>query len=77
VGVVDAGEGVQQGLELGESGGLVRLRAEPLLEGLLEAFDLALGLGVVRLAVLLGDAQAAQFGFQGRCGRLCRRRTGW
>jgi hypothetical protein len=59
--VVDAGEGVQQGLELGRGGGLVRLCAEPVLHGLLESFNLALGLGVVRLAVLLGDAEAAQF----------------
>ena len=64
-GVVDAGEGVQQGLELGEGGGLVRLGAEPVLHGLLEALDLALGLGVVRLAVLLLDAEAAQLVLEG------------
>ena len=58
--VVDAGEGVQQGLELREGGRLGGLGAEPVLEGLLESFDFPLGLGVVRLAVLLGDAQAAQ-----------------
>ena len=38
-----------------------RLRAEPLLEGLLEPFDLARGLRVVRLAVLLRDAPLAEF----------------
>ena len=65
VGVVDAGEGVQQGLEPGEGGGLVRLGAEPVLHRLLEAFDLALGQGVVRLAVFLLDAEAAQFVLEG------------
>ena len=63
-GVVDAGEGVEQGLELGEGGGLAGLGAEPVLQGLLEPLGRALGLGVVRLAVLLGDAEAAQFVFQ-------------
>jgi hypothetical protein len=58
--VVDACEDVELGLELGEGGGLAGLGAEPLLHGLLEAFRLALGLGVVRLAVLLLDAKAAQ-----------------
>jgi len=43
-GVVDAGEGVEEGLELAGSGGLDRLGAEPFLEGLLESFDFALGL---------------------------------
>jgi hypothetical protein len=64
-GVVDAGEGVEQVLELGEGDGLAGLGAEPVLHGLLEAFDLALGLGVVRLAVLLLDAQAAKLVLQG------------
>jgi hypothetical protein len=41
------------------------LGAEPVLHGLLEPFDFPLGLGVVRFPVLLGDAEAAQFGFQG------------
>jgi hypothetical protein len=63
--VVLVGEGVQELLELGEGGGLGRLGAEPFLEGLLESLDLALGLGVVRLAVLLGDPEAAELGFQG------------
>jgi len=31
--VVDAGEGVQEGLELGDGGGLGGLGAEPVLEG--------------------------------------------
>src|SRR5262249_40278147 len=42
-GVVDGGERVQQGLELAEGGGLPRLGAEPVLECLLESFDLPLG----------------------------------
>ena len=56
---------VEEGLELGEGGGLEGLGAEPLLQGLLEPLDFALGLRVVRLAVLLPDAQAAQFGLEG------------
>jgi len=43
--VVVAGEGVEEGLELGEVGGLGALGGEPLLEGLLESFDFALSLG--------------------------------
>jgi hypothetical protein len=39
LGVVDAGEGVEQGLELGEGGGLSGLGAEPILHGLLEALS--------------------------------------
>jgi hypothetical protein len=65
LGVVVAGEGVEEGLELGEAGGLGCLGGEPVLEGLPESFDFALSLGVIRLAVLLGDAQAAQFVFEG------------
>ena len=41
--------------------GLVGLGAEPVLQGLLEPFDLAAGGGVVRAGVLLHDAEAAQF----------------
>ena len=54
-GVVDLDELIGQGLQLGEGGGLSGLGAESFLEGLLESFDLALGLRVVRLAVLLRD----------------------
>jgi hypothetical protein len=60
LGVVDAGEGVQELLEFGEGGGLGRLGGQPFLQGLPEPLDLALGLGVVRAAVLLIDAEAAQ-----------------
>jgi hypothetical protein len=63
--VVVAGEGVQEGLEGGEISGLGGLGAQPLLQCLLEPFHLALGLGVVRLAVLLLDAQAAQLVLEG------------
>jgi hypothetical protein len=62
--VVDHGEPVEEYLELGEGGGLGVLGGEPVLEGLLEPLDFALGLGVVRLAVFLGDAQSAQFVFE-------------
>jgi len=43
--VVLVPEGVELGLELGDGGRLVRLGGEPLLLGLVEAFDLAAGLG--------------------------------
>jgi hypothetical protein len=58
--VVVAGEGVQQGLQVGEGGGLGVLGGQPFLQGLPEPLHFALGLGVVRLPVLLRDAQAAQ-----------------
>jgi hypothetical protein len=48
--VVDAGEGVQLGLQLGHGGGGGGLRGEPALQGLVEAFDLALGLGMAGMA---------------------------
>ena len=67
--VVGGDEAVEQGLELGDGGRLDRLGGQPFLEGLLEAFDLAAGGRVVRAGVLLGDAQAAQFGSRSRCGR--------
>jgi hypothetical protein len=59
--IVDGGERAEEGLELAEGGGLGCLGGEPALECLLEPFHLALGLRVVRLAVLLGDPEAAQF----------------
>jgi len=46
--VVLVGEGVEQGLQLGQGGGLGGLGAEPLFEGLLEPFDFAAGARVVR-----------------------------
>ena len=62
--VVVVDEGVEQGLELGDGGGLVGLGAQPFLQGLLEPFDLAAGGGVVGAGVLLGDAEAAEFGLE-------------
>ena len=64
-GVVDDGEGVEEGFGARAGCGLVGLGAEPVLHGLLEPFHFPLGLGVVRLAVLLFHAEAAQLGFQG------------
>ena len=58
-GVVLAAEPVQEGLQLGDGGGLVGLGAEPVLHGLLEAFDLPAGGGVVRAGVLLHDVESA------------------
>jgi hypothetical protein len=56
--VVDLGEGVEQGLQVGDRLRLVGLGPEPFLEGLLEAFDFAAGGGVVGSAVLLDDVEA-------------------
>nr|WP_240978246.1 hypothetical protein [Knoellia sp. DB2414S] len=61
-GVVGLDEGVDEGLQLRGGGGLGGLCGEPLLEGLLEAFDLAAGGGVVGSGVLLSDVESAQFG---------------
>ena len=47
--VVDVGEGVQLGLQFGDGGG-GWLRGQPALLGLVEAFDLALGLGMAGMA---------------------------
>ena len=63
LGVVDDGEVVQQGLHCGDSGG-AGSRRQPAFEGLVEAFDFALGLGVFGVAVFLGDAQAGQQTFE-------------
>ena len=57
--VVVVDEGVEQGLQLGDGGRLVGLGAEPFFQGLLEAFDFALGVWMVGLAVLLGDVEFA------------------
>jgi hypothetical protein len=56
--VVDALEAVELGLPLGEGGG--GLSGEPAFQGLVEAFDLALGLGMAGMAVLLGDAEVGE-----------------
>jgi hypothetical protein len=63
--VVLVDERVGQGLQLGDGAGLDGLSAEPLLQGLLEPFDLAAGRGVVGSGVLLHDAQAAELDLQG------------
>ena len=57
--VVDRGELIEEGLQLRERGGLLGLGAEPLLQGLLEPFDLPAGGGVVRATVLLLDVEGA------------------
>jgi hypothetical protein len=58
--VVVGGQGVELGLQFGD-GGRGGLGGQPFLERLLEPLDLALGLRVVRLAVLLVDSEAAEF----------------
>ena len=58
-GVVVLGPGVEQGLQVGE-GGCGWSACEPLLEGLLDAFDLAAGLGVAGSGVLLRDVESFQ-----------------
>jgi hypothetical protein len=62
--VVDGGERLEQGLQLDQGAGLDGLGGEPFLEGLLEAFHLAAGGGVVGAGVLLDHAEASQFGLQ-------------
>jgi hypothetical protein len=52
-------------LQVAEGRRLVRLGAEPVLHRLLEPLDFPLGLGVVRLAVLLLDPGAAQLVLEG------------
>nr|WP_251151077.1 hypothetical protein [Cellulosimicrobium sp. Marseille-Q4280] len=54
------GEGVEQGLQVAEGAGLGGLGAQQLLHRGFEAFDLALGVGVVGSTVL-DDAAGAQF----------------
>jgi hypothetical protein len=54
--VVDVTELVELGLELVEGGGSW-MSSEPFLEGLVESFHLALGLGVIGAAVTVVDAQ--------------------
>ena len=69
-GVVVAAEPVELGLQGGDGGGSA-LVGQPLLEGLVEAFDLAAGLGVVGAGVLVVDAQGEQLELDGagsRCG---------
>jgi hypothetical protein len=74
--VVVAGEGVQQGLEFGGAGGLGVLGAQPVLQGLLESLRLpwVWGCSGGRFSAWRpgGAARARR-----RCGRLCRRRSGW
>ena len=57
--VVGLAEGIELGLQLDERP-RGRLLAEPALEGPMEAFDLALGLGMVRGPVLLADAEVGE-----------------
>src|SRR6202012_6104871 len=57
--VVKLAEGIELGLQASQ-GGSGRLRGEPAFLGLVEPFDFALGLGVERVPVLLGDAEGGQ-----------------
>jgi hypothetical protein len=75
-GAVLADEGAREGREPGEGGGLGGLGGEPFLEGLLESPGFALGLGVVWLPVLLGDAEAAELGFEGVAAALAAGQAG-
>lgn len=61
--VVDADEGVEEGLELNDGGGL-GLGSEPLFEGLLEAFHFPAGGWVVWSGVFLFDPRGGQLGFE-------------
>ena len=62
--VVGGGERVELGLQCAQGTGRW-LGAQPLLHGLLEALDLALGLGVVGASVLLVDAEDDQLTLEG------------
>ena len=61
--VVDGDERVEQALQLEDRLGWW-LAGQPGLEGLLEAFDLAAGGGVVGLGVLLDHAEGTEFGLE-------------
>jgi hypothetical protein len=61
--VVVGAEGVELELQLGPAAG-GRPAAQEALEGLVEAFNLAAGLGVVGGGVLGKDAEALQLGFE-------------
>jgi hypothetical protein len=62
--VVVVAEAIELGLESGDGGGSALL-GQPLLEGLVEAFDLAAGLGVVGAGVLVVDAEGEQLELDG------------
>ena len=72
-GVVVGDEGVAEGLQLGQRGGLAGLGTEPFLQCLLEPFHLAAGGGMVRLGVFLHDTEPAQFGLEAVDGVPARR----
>jgi hypothetical protein len=63
LGVVDDAEVVEQGLHGGDGGG-PGSAGQPAFEGLVEAFDFALGLGVSGVTVFLSDAQTGQQAFE-------------
>ena len=62
-GVVDPAEGVELGWQLAEIVGPGSLD-QPAFEGLVEAFDFALGLGVSGVPVFLGDPEAGEQVFE-------------
>src|SRR4051794_11897912 len=62
--VVALDEDVEQCLELGDSGGLCGVGAQPLFEGLVGAFDLPAGGGVIGSRVLLADTECSKFGLE-------------
>ena len=74
--VVDPGEGVEQGLELGEGGRLSGLARSQFFMVCWKRSALPWGLGVVRLAVLLLDAEAAQLVLQGVAAALAAGQAG-
>ena len=55
-GVVEAAEGVEQGLHVGQRGWAWAC-SKPAFESLVEALDFALGLGVTGVSVLLDDSE--------------------
>jgi hypothetical protein len=63
--VVLIDEGIDEGLEFGDRGGLDGLGAQPFLHGLLKSLDLAAGGGVGWAGVLLDHVQAPEFALEG------------
>jgi hypothetical protein len=59
LGVVDDREVVEESVHVGDGGG-AGVCLESTFEGLVESFELSMGLGVARVPVLLGDAEACE-----------------
>jgi hypothetical protein len=63
LGVVDDREVVEESVHVGDGGG-AGVCLESTFEGLVESFDLSMGMRVARVPVLLGDAEACEYSFE-------------